>query len=106
MKKDCTTGRADILRNAEQCVCGDRDTQYGSPEKSFKVISNFWSDYLREKFIKTGGIYDLSSSDVAAMMCLFKIARVATGTSKKDNWIDLAGYAACGGELDTEKNNV
>lgn len=36
------------------------------------------------------------------MMCLFKIARIATGYGKADNWIDLAGYAACGGELEAE----
>lgn len=38
--------------------------------------------------------------DVAAMMSLLKIARVATGHGKADNWIDLAGYAACGGEIE------
>lgn len=30
---------------------------------------------------------------------LLKIARIATGHGKSDNWVDLAGYAACGGEL-------
>lgn len=33
-------------------------------------------------------------------MCLFKIAHIATSHGKADNWIDLAGYAACGGELE------
>lgn len=28
------------------------------------------------------------------------IARIATGHGKADNWVDLAGYAACGGELE------
>lgn len=36
------------------------------------------------------------------MMCLFKIARIATGHGKADNWVDLAGYAACGGELEAD----
>ena len=31
---------------------------------------------------------------------LFKIARIATGHGKADNWVDLAGYAACAGELE------
>ena len=34
------------------------------------------------------------------MMALLKIARIAGGNAKADNWIDLAGYAACGGELE------
>lgn len=37
--------------------------------------------------------------DVAALLGLLKIARIATGHGKSDNWVDLAGYAACGGEL-------
>ncbi len=34
-------------------------------------------------------------------MALLKIARIATGHGKADNWVDLAGYAACGGELES-----
>lgn len=30
---------------------------------------------------------------------LLEMARGANGTPKADNWIDIAGYAACGGEL-------
>ena len=37
--------------------------------------------------------------DVAALMALFKLARVATGHDKADNYIDCCGYAACAGEL-------
>ena len=33
------------------------------------------------------------------MMCLLKIARLATSPMKEDNWVDLAGYAANGCEL-------
>lgn len=35
------------------------------------------------------------------MMSLLKIARTATGAAKLDNWVDIAGYAACGAELDS-----
>ena len=40
--------------------------------------------------------------DVAAMLALLKIARIASGHAKEDNWIDLAGYAACGGEIEAK----
>ena len=36
------------------------------------------------------------------MMALFKLGRIATGGDKADNFIDLAGYAACAGEISTE----
>ena len=99
--------REEILTAAKQCVCGDRDQDYGRPEKSFEMIAALWEPYLLEKCVtakqKDNGIYaviDLRPEDVAAMMCLFKIARIATGHGKADNWVDLAGYAACGGELE------
>ena len=88
--------RAEILDAAKQCVCGDRDEQYGSPEQSFEAIADLWTSYLKTKGIAKTWI---SPADAAAMMALFKIARIATGQAKADNWIDLAGYAACGGEL-------
>ena len=40
--------------------------------------------------------------DVAVMMGLLKIARIKTGNGITDSFIDLAGYAACAGELATE----
>jgi hypothetical protein len=39
------------------------------------------------------------------MMALLKVARIATGHGKADNWVDLAGYAACGGELELNTKN-
>lgn len=35
------------------------------------------------------------------MLAMLKIARIASGNAKEDNWVDLAGYAACGGEIET-----
>lgn len=96
--------REEILSAAKKCVCGDRDQQYGSPENSFKVIANLWFSYLHGKKLIKDGVYILAE-DVAAMMALFKIARIATGQNKEDNWIDIAGYAACGGEVQSGGSN-
>ena len=92
--------REEILTAARQCVCGDREQDYGSPEKSFDMIADLWGPYLRQKCVSAGACVSLTASDVGAMMCLFKLARIATGHGKADNWVDLAGYAACGGELE------
>lgn len=96
--------RKEILEAAEKCVCGDREQDYGSPERSFGVIGQFWETYLQEKCLEPmcGGPPEVQilPEDVAAMMSLFKIARIATGHGKADNWIDLVGYGACGGELE------
>ena len=88
--------RPDILKAALRCVCGDREQDYGSPENNFQTIANLWIDYLSAK----QDVLDITPKDVAAMLALLKIARIASGNAKEDNWVDLAGYAACGGELD------
>lgn len=91
--------RAEILETAKKCVCGDREQDYGAPEKNFTDIAVMWTAYLVAREKLTECIYP---KDVAAMLALLKIARIASGHVKADNWVDLAGYAACGGELETE----
>lgn len=91
--------RKEILAAAERCVCGRREQDYGTPENSFKVIGELWEVYIKEKCVGTDTIVTIVPEDVAALLGLLKIARIATGHGKDDNWVDLAGYAACGGEL-------
>lgn len=93
--------RNEVLLQASKCVSGEREEDYGSPEQNFKVIAMLWSVYLQ----RTPRSY-ISEVDVAAMLALLKIARIASGNAKSDNWIDLAGYAACGGELESEDEEV
>ena len=93
--------RQDILDTALKCVNGDRDQQYGSPEDSFKQIAEYWTTYLKAATMMSDSDDNcLRSKDVAAMLALLKIARIACGKPKNDNWVDLAGYAACGGEIE------
>ena len=87
--------RATILQKAKECVCGDREEDYGTPENNFQVIANLWNNYLNIDYI--------TPLDVAMMMSLLKIARIKTGKYKEDSFIDLAGYAACAGEIGGEK---
>lgn len=92
--------RADILHAAEKCVCGQRETDYGTPEDNFETIAELWKTYLsRACADEAGGVY-IDANDVAMMMALLKIARIAAGGGKADSWIDLAGYAACGAECE------
>jgi hypothetical protein len=92
--------RADILHAAEKCVCGQRETDYGTPEDNFKAIAELWSLYLDRISVGKYGNMIVDEKDVAVMMALLKIARIARGGGKADNWIDLAGYAACGAECE------
>lgn len=82
--------RKEVLMAAEKMVNGQRETDYGSPEDNFKCIADLWSSYKKVKF---------TPLDIAMMMALLKIGRIASGTATEDSFIDLAGYAACGAEI-------
>lgn len=82
--------RKEILGEAERCVCGQREQDYGSPESNFAIIAKLWGGYLDT---------EISTVDVAMMMVLLKVARIKNGGGSGDSFVDIAGYAAVGGEL-------
>lgn len=100
--------RADILDLAKKCVCGQREQDYGTPESNFQLIADLWNGYLGTKYRyvdddKPINVAPLKPLDVSMMMALLKIARIRNGGGSGDSFVDLAGYAACGGEIWAEK---
>lgn len=89
--------RADILDQAKKCVCGQREQDYGTPESNFQLIADLWNGYLGEK--TDNPVISVTPVDVSMMMALMKIARIRNGGGSGDSFVDLAGYAACGGEI-------
>ena len=89
--------RSEILNAAMKAANGDRDKKHGRPEDSFAMIGQLWEAY-------TGRMY--SNVDVAIMLGLLKVARIKTGTGGMDSFVDLAGYAACAGELQARVNEL
>lgn len=81
--------REEVLNAASQRVTA-KPEEYGMPENAFGLIADLWSDYLN---------VGIEPADVANMMILLKIARNKHG-KKDDNWVDIAGYAACGAEVE------
>lgn len=95
--------RAQILEAARGCVCGERELDYGTRENNFEIIGKLWGIYLNAAHPEYGAAIPangITPKDVAVMMALLKVARIATG-SNPDSFIDLAGYAACAGEIAT-----
>lgn len=84
--------RKEILEEAARIVTGERQHQYGDAEDSFGLIGQLWTVYLDHL---------VTAEDVALMMILLKVAREKGGKGKADSWVDIAGYAACGGEIAT-----
>ena len=90
--------RTELLAKANACVTGERPEDYGSPEDNFSTIAQLWAAYIQAACVAPGVHVELLAEDVALMMALLKIAR-ATASDNLDNYIDLAGYAACAGEI-------
>lgn len=86
------TTRKTILEAAEKCVCQDRQDTYGRPEDSFNAIADLWTAYLDAG-------REITPVDVANMMILLKVGRAKENPKHQDNWVDMAGYAACAGEI-------
>ena len=98
--------RPEILDAARSCVCGKREQDYGTPENNFATIGMFWYTYLLAAHPDLAIMLTpdhITAKDVAVMMALLKVARIATGSSP-DSFVDLAGYAACAGEIATKPN--
>jgi len=82
--------RKEILDTALKCVNGERDEQYGNPENNFQTIANFWMAYLNGRcrnHIEEVPI-TIVPEDVAAMLALLKVSRIASGQAKDDTcWL-------------------
>ena len=74
-------------------VVANREVTYGTPSECFGRIAALWNNYLN---LRSG---ELTSVDVATMMVLLKLGRLVGDPTCGDGWIDIAGYAGCGGEL-------
>lgn len=88
--------RAEILREAERLITGDRNQTYGEPMDNFRIIADYWNTFLSHK-LKDG--QKITPGDTAGMQILVKLAR-EKGGPKEDNKLDIAGYAACWAEVD------
>ena len=82
--------RQQLLDEAKKIIGSDRNLDYGRPENNFAVIAALWTAYKDVEF---------DAHDVAVMMVLLKVARIKTSPGKTDHWVDIAGYAGCGGEV-------
>lgn len=92
--------REELLKQAIDIVCSDRNNQYGEPEDNFSVIGELWSAYLNARCTPPGVRVDIGAQEAADMLILFKVARSATAVNPKtDTYVDIAGYAACAGSI-------
>ena len=82
-----------VLEEAAKYVTGPRRRDYGTPDESFGLIASSWSVQLK---------HEVTPMQVAMCLILLKVARQAN-SPKRDNLVDIAGYAQCASELKGEK---
>ncbi len=75
----------DILEEALRITSGDRQASYGPPDQDFQRTAAMWSAMKGVPF---------EAREVAMFMIALKLSR-ETHQRKRDNAVDLAGYARC-----------
>jgi hypothetical protein len=84
--------RGAVLDEAKDLITGDRNSTYGPPDQDFR----------RSAGAATAMGYrgpdgrDLLAHDIAILVELIKISRLMWTPTKRDSWVDTAGYAGCG----------
>lgn len=76
----------DILEEALEITKGERNKDYGDCKVEFDRVAAMWS-VIFEK--------EITPNQAALAMIALKITR-QMNTNKRDNWVDIAGYARVG----------
>jgi len=88
-----------ILLEAFSAVRGDRQTSYGPPEEDFARTADMWTAMFAG-MLKDDAFF--RPFQVAQAMIAVKLSR-QTHAPKRDNWVDIAGYAQCGAMCDAKQ---
>jgi len=81
-----------ILDSAAQIVDSDREKTYGHPSKNLDTIAEMWTAWLRARGLLASDSAGLAFDDVACMMVMLKLARLANDPWHKDSQVDAVGY--------------
>lgn len=81
-----------VLEEASRIVNGDRAADYGDAQASFDRIAALWAAIL--------GV-PVTAKQVALCLIQLKVSRACT-SDKRDNWVDIAGYAQLGAMLNAQ----
>lgn len=84
-----------VLEEAAAATSGDRRRDYGTATANHERIADGWNWYLNARPAPDAPITPL---DAAMMMIVLKIAR-SVHRPKRDNFVDIIGYARCGAQI-------
>lgn len=88
--------RVALLDEASDAITGDRNESYGEPTQNFQDTADVWNVQFRH-LLREGA--EFKPAHVAQAMIGLKLVRMIK-QPKRDNYLDIAGYAACGWECE------
>ena len=83
--------RDKLLDEAKNLVNGPRAKDYGDAYENHERVAQLWGTILGQ---------DVSVSQVCQCLIALKLARLIVSPTHTDSWVDIAGYASLGGEID------
>ena len=86
-----------VLKEAEELIYAARDEIYGNPRTNHQRIADLWSAILD---------VDIEPEDVVLCMIAVKMSRLCNTFDHEDSWVDIAGYAALGGEITNDSRST
>lgn len=89
--------QSELLKEVAEIVSGARNRDYGPPSLNLDYrTATLWNAYLK---VASPAYDSLDGVDVCNMMILLKMARIVEDQKVKDNYADMAGYAAAAWEI-------
>lgn len=92
-----TAATESVLEEAQRLVHGPRGADYGHPIDDYTRTGRMWGAIL--------GIPDIDPRVCCLMMVAVKISR-EVNASKRDNRVDMAGYAECAQMITERQSNA
>ena len=100
MTRDNGTREDTILEEAQRLVYSERNAEYGHPYDDYERVGAMWGAMLKNW--ASSGEAAIPPELACLMMCAVKISR-EVNRPKRDNRVDLAGYAACVDRIERRK---
>jgi hypothetical protein len=95
--------QSDLLKEVAEIVGGERSRDYGSASINLdQRTASLWNAYLANLSMNEYLNVQVDGVDVCNLMILLKIARIMESRIVKDNYADIAGYAAAAWEIINE----
>lgn len=105
MSEETTTKspREEVLDAARDAVMRSRNNTYGPPNQDFSRTAAILNA-MGFRFHTVNTQLFISADQVALIMIALKMSRSVWAPEHMDNWVDIAGYAACAWECVEEES--